>query len=65
MVPDIVELKSEPFYPIPGNSSETGCLPAGEQVEIVCAHTFYPNATVRFLKNKLPVELNDRYINLN
>ena len=55
---DIVELTSEPFYPI-ANSS-TGCLLAGDRVEIVCAHISYPVATVHFQKDGSDVVLDDR-----
>ena len=61
VLPDIVELKSKPFYPITGSSPEARCLLAGDMmVEIVCAHTLHPNGTVQFQKDKSPVELNDR-----
>ena len=46
---DILKLTSEPFYPITDNS--TGCLLAGDRVEIVCTHISYPVATVQFQKN--------------
>lgn len=62
VIPAIVELKSEPFYPIAGSSPEAGCLLAGDRVEIVCAHTLHPNGTVQFQKDKSPIELNDRYV---
>ena len=55
---DIVGLTSEPFHPI-ANSS-TGCLLAGDRVEIVCAHISYPVATVYFRKDGFDVVLDNR-----
>ena len=57
---DIVELRSEPFFPIADSSPEEVCLPAGEGVEIVCAHISYPVATVKFMKDGSDIVLNER-----
>ena len=55
-----MELKSDPFNPIAGSSPMAECLLAGSTVDIVCTHISYPVATVTFLKDGTPVELNDR-----
>ena len=57
---DIVELTSEPFHPIAGNSPIEGCLLAGDTVEIVCTHISYPVATVQFRKDGTDVVLDTR-----
>ena len=52
---DIVGLTSEPIA-----NSSTGCLLAGDRVEIVCAHISYPVATVYFRKDGFDVVLDNR-----
>ena len=57
---DILELRSEPFYPIADSSPVEGCLLAGDRVEIVCAHISYPVATVLFRKDGTDIVPDDR-----
>ena len=50
----IFSLQSVPYHP---NDDGSGCLLAGSDVEIVCAHQAYPPATVEFFKNGIPVNV--------
>ena len=57
----ITGLRSEPDSPIP--DTNTGCLLAGDDVEIVCDHVSYPVGTVKFFKDGVDVDLSShRYV---
>ena len=57
----ITGLRSEPDSPIP--DTNTGCLLADDDVEIVCDHVSYPVGTVMFFKDGDDVYLStDRYV---
>ena len=53
----IFSLQSVPYHPI---DDSNGCLLAGSDVEIVCAHQAYPPATVEFFQDGNPVNVSGR-----
>ena len=59
----ITSLRSEPDSPTPGTN--TGCLLAGDDVEIVCDHTSYPVGTIKFLKDGDDVDLGPHRYNVH